>query len=105
MKALQILTDSSMQPVEITGSSISEQNESIWELLGGFFETVRLAPDAIMLVDEDGLMKRLASNHAASMLAETHIVGKALIVGLRMEPDREVFCDCPRRFLEGKIIC
>lgn len=42
MTALRIDTDGRMQPVEITGDSIAQQNESIYSYPGGYFDIVRL---------------------------------------------------------------
>lgn len=104
MKALRISTIGTRQPVTISGETIAAQNECIRNFLGGLFETVTLSPSAVMLVDEDGLIKRLAYNSAASIIAEQDIVGPALIVGVRDVGGGELaFCDCPREYLEGKI--
>lgn len=102
MTALKILTDGSKWVVEIAGATISEQNASIRDQIGGFMETLVIAPDAVILVDEDGLYKCLAYNRAASDIAEQDLVGPALIVGLvDLEDGEQAFGDCPRRFLEG----
>ena len=99
MKALKIDTDSKMQPVTITGGTISEQNDSIYSYLGGYFDTVRLSDDAMMLVDDDGMLKGLPVNTMAMMIANyPMLVGTALIVGLKHTEDGDVFCDCPHRF-------
>lgn len=104
MKALRISTIGTRQPVTITGSTIAEQNKCIRNFLDGFFEAVTLSPDAVMLVDEEGLIKRLAYNSVASIIAEQDIVGPDLIVGVRDVGGGELaFCDCPRVYLEGKI--
>lgn len=100
MTALKIDTDGTMQPVEIAGDTISEQNDSIFRLLGGYFDTVRLSGDAMMLVDDEGLLKALPMNPAAMMVASyPMLVGVALIVGLMPTEDGDVFTDCPQRFL------
>ena len=63
-----------------------------------------LSPDAVMLVDEEGLIKRLAYNRIASIIAEQDIVGPALIVGVReLDGGELAFGDCQRELLEGKI--
>ena len=99
---MKILTDGSKWVVEIAGTTISEQNASIRDHIGGFMEALTIAPDAVILVDEDGLYKRLAYNRAASDIAEQDLVGPALIVGLIDTEEGEwTFGDCPRRFLEG----
>ncbi|HAM68529.1 MAG TPA: hypothetical protein DCP68_02795 [Ruminococcus sp.] len=100
MKALKIDTDGTMQPVGITGDTIEQQNDSIYEHLGGYFDTVRLSDDAIMLVDDEGLLKCLPMNPAAMMISGyPMLVGAALIVGLMPTDDGDVFTDCPQRFI------
>ena len=101
MKALKIETDGTMQVVEITGKTEEEQNHCIYGLIGGYFEIVRLSRDAVMLVDEDGLIKGLKQNPLAMIIAEyPMLVGTALVIGMkRTPPDDEEFVDCPERFL------
>jgi hypothetical protein len=104
MKALRISTIGTRQPVTITGETIAEQNKCIRNFLGGFFEPVTISPGAVMLVNEEGLIKRLAYNSVASIIAAQDIVGPALIVGVReLDGGELAFCDCPREYLEGKI--
>lgn len=99
MKALQINTDGSRQIVEITGETIRDQNKCIWEILGGYFETVGLGKDAAMLVDDEGFLKHLPLNPAAMMISGyPALAGTALIVGVRMTDDGEIFTDCPQRY-------
>lgn len=100
MKALRIETDGEMQPVEITGETIEQQNDCIWSHLGGYFDCVKLSDDAMMLVDDEGLLKGLPMNPAAMMIADhPMLVGVALIVGLEDTPDGGVFVSCPDRYL------
>ena len=100
MTALKIDTDGTMQPVGITGDTIEQQNDSIYSFLGGYFDTVRLSDDAMMLVDDEGLLKGLPENPAAMMISGYPLlVGVALIVGLEDTPDGGVFVSCPDRFL------
>lgn len=99
MKALRIETDGSMKAAEITGDSVSAQNDCIYQMLGGYFDIVRLGADAVMLVDGEGLLKALPFNGMASMIADRHLVGTALVVGVMGTYDGDVFCDCPERFL------
>ena len=99
MKAIKIETDGSIEAVEITGKTISEQNDSIHEYLGGYFDVVRMGRDACMLVDDEGLLKGLQPNPLAMMIAgHPMLVGTALIVGTRPGPDGDEFCDAPERF-------
>lgn len=99
MKAIKIEPSCEVTRVEITGSTISEQNDSIYEYLGGYFDTVRMGQDAIMLVDDEGLLKGKPQNTMAMMVAGyPMLVGTALIVGTRPGPDGDEFCDVPERF-------
>ncbi|MBP0976225.1 MAG: DUF3846 domain-containing protein [Oscillospiraceae bacterium] len=95
MKALRIDTDGKMQTVEITGETISAQNDCIYAMLGGYFDIVRLGGgDALMLVDDEGLLKGLDENCTAMMIANyPMLVGTALIVGLMQTDDGDVFTD------------
>lgn len=101
MKALKITPGGEMTAVEITGETIEQQNDNIYEHLGGYFETVRLGEDAVMLVDDDGLLKGLPVNVMAIMISDyPMLVGTALIVGIDVMADGEqAFGSCPARFL------
>lgn len=99
MKALKIETDGSRELVDITGATVEEQNDCIYDILGNFFDTVMLAHNAMMLVDDEGLLKGLPINPAAMMISGyPMIVGTALIVGLEDTPDGKTFTDVPERF-------
>ena len=73
MKALKIEPNGQTEIVEITGT-VEEQNDRIWEILGGYFDIVRMH-DALVLV------------------------GTALIVGIEDSEDGEVFEDCPDYYI------
>ncbi len=105
MKVLQINTDGSRLMQDIGGETIEEQNERIWNMLGGFFgivrlgRIVRLGKDAAMLVDDEGFLKQLPLNPAAMMISGyPALAGTALIVGVQMTDDGEIFIDCPQRY-------
>lgn len=99
MKSLQINTDGSRQIVEITGETIEEQNDCIYEILGGYFDLIRLGRNAVMLVDDEGLLKELEINVAAMMISGyPMIAGTALIFGVQMTDDGEIFTDCPELY-------
>jgi hypothetical protein len=56
--------------------------EELQALVGGYIEIVRIPGDAgkrVMFVDEEGRLKRLPPNVAASHLAGQLIVGSALL--------------------------
>lgn len=101
MKAIKIDTEGVIAEITITGNDVSEQNDSIHEHLGGYFEIVRLGQDACLLVDDEGLLKGLQPNMVAMMLAgHPMLVGPALILGTRPGPEGEDFCDAPERFVK-----
>lgn len=109
MKALKIDTNygmCAMRDVDIVGDTIAQQNDSIRALLNGYFDIVRIAHDAAMLVDDDGIMKGLPINWAAMMIANhPQLVGTALIVGLEPTPDGDVFTDYPQRYIVEALRC
>ena len=66
--------------------------EALQKAVGGYIETVRLRVDnAVMIVNEEGLLLGLPFNAVASALAGQTIVGVALVVGV----DGEEFTDAP----------
>lgn len=85
MKALRL------EGVSVKEIEIENDLKAIQESIGGHFETVRLIDDAVLLVDEEGLLKGLSINVIASCITHRHIVGPALAVGV----DGEEFCDLP----------
>lgn len=100
MKILKIDTDSTITVVEVIGETIKEQNDSIYKLLGGFFDIVRLGEDAALLVDDEGLLKGLPVNAAAMMISGyPYLAGTALLVGLEGTEDGDIFTDVPERFI------
>ena len=52
--------------------------EELHELIGGYIEIVRLGNGEILVVDEEGLCKRLPINLIASLRAGFTIVGPAV---------------------------
>lgn len=101
MKAIKIDTEGVIEEITITGKDISEQNDSIYGFLGGYFDVVRMGRDACMLVDDEGLLKGLQPNMIAMMISGyPMLVGTALIVGTRPGPDGDEFCDAPERFVK-----
>ena len=101
MKAIKIEPDADIREVEITGTTIEAQNDSIHEYLGGYFDIVRMGRDACMLVDDEGLLKGLPLNPLAMTVTGCPtLVGTALIVGTRPGEDGEEFCDVPERFIK-----
>jgi len=98
MKALKIEPDGQTEIVEITGT-VEEQNDRIWEILGGYFDIVRMH-DALVLVNDEGLLDGLPVNLKAMHISRyPMLVGTALIVGIEDSEDGEVFGDCPDHYL------
>ena len=86
-----------MKALKFMGGSIIEVDidntlEALQAAVEGYIETLLLIPDqAVMIVNEEGLLKGLPVNPFASAVAGTTIVGNALIVGI----DGERFADIP----------
>lgn len=98
MKALKIEPNGQTEIVEITGT-VEEQNDRIWEILGGYFDIVRMH-DALVLVNDEGLLDGLPVNLKAMHISGyPMLVGTALIVGIEDSEDGEVFADCPDHYL------
>jgi len=98
MKALKIEPDGQTEIVEITGT-VEEQNDRIWEILGGYFDIVRMH-DALVLVNDEGLLDGLPINLKAMHISRyPMLVGTALIVGIEDSEDGEVFGDCPDYYI------
>lgn len=101
MKALKIDVLGFMELVDITGSTVEEQNDCIWEILGGYFDIIRIPWGAVMLVDDEGILKGLPDNPVAARIAGYPVIaGTALITGIEDTPDGEVFTDCPEHYTD-----
>ena len=99
MKALKI-ENRKVTLIDIDNSTPDDELHALQTAVGGYIETVTLAEDAVMIVDEEGLLKCLNQNALASLVARRQIVGTAVIVGLDVNADGErVFCDCPERYV------
>ena len=99
MKALKI-ENRKVTLIDIANSTPDVELHAMQTAIGGYIETVTLAEDAVMIVDEEGLLKCLNQNALASLVARRQIVGTAVIVGLDVNADGErVFCDCPERYV------
>jgi hypothetical protein len=76
----------------IISADIENTLEALQAAVGGYIEAVTLVPGrAVMIVNEEGLLRGMAPNPAASMIAKTKIVGPAIVVGV----DGEEFTDIP----------
>lgn len=94
MRAL-LINDRSIEKVEIENTL-----EALQKAVDGYIETVTLVRGyAVMIVNEEGLLRGMPSNLAASAVAARKIVGPALVVGV----DGEEFADIPKD-VERRII-
>ena len=86
-----------MRAISIIRSDIRDINidntlEALQGAVEGYIETITLVPNqAVMLVNEEGRLRRMYPNILASAIAGTQIVGNALILGV----DGEEFTDIP----------
>lgn len=86
MKALKL------ENTGIAEVSIENTLEALQAAVDGYIETVRLVPGrAVMIVNEEGQLRGMAPNPIASAVANTQIVGPAVVVGV----DGEDFTDIP----------
>lgn len=77
---------------DISDIDIDNTHEALQEAVDGYIEVLTLVPNqAVMIVNEEGRLRRLYPNILASAIAGTQIVGNALIVGV----DGEEFTDIP----------
>ncbi|MBQ8960888.1 MAG: DUF3846 domain-containing protein [Ruminococcus sp.] len=91
MKALK-LEGCTVREIEIENTL-----EALQEAVYGYIETITLTPDrAVMIVNEEGRIRGMAVNPAATKYTGIVIVGPALIVGV----DGEEFCDVPEEIIE-----
>ena len=67
---------------------------ALQKAVGGRIETVGLKDGAVMIVDEEGMLKQYPHNDLASYISRRHIYGTALIVGV----DGEEFDDVPDQY-------
>lgn len=87
MKAL-LINDRSIEKVEIENTL-----EALQKAVDGCIETMTLIGGyAVMIVNEEGLLRGMHSNLTASAVAARKIVGPALVVGV----DGEEFADIPK---------
>ena len=87
--------------MRLEGTSVREIDientlEALQEAVFGYIETITLVPDrAVMIVNEEGRIRGMAVNPAASAASGIPVVGPALIVGV----DGEEFCDVPEEIV------
>lgn len=76
----------------VTEAEIDNSLEALQAAVDGYIETVRLVPGrAVMIVNEEGLLRDMPLNTVASAAAGARIVGPAIVVGV----DGEEFTDVP----------
>lgn len=86
-----------MKAIKFEGRCVGETEientlEALQAAVDGNIEAVTLIPDkAVMIVNEEGLLRGMPHNPAATMIAKTKIVGPAIVVGV----DGEEFTDVP----------
>lgn len=81
-----------LEGLSITETEIENTLEALQAAVDGFIEAVTLVQDrAVMLVNEEGLLRDLPLNPVASAVSNTQIVGTAIVVGV----DGEEFTDIP----------
>ena len=86
MKALKL------EGTTVTQVEIENTLEALQAAVDGYIEAVTLIPGkAVMIVNEEGLLRGMAQNPIASAVANTQIVGPAVVVGV----DGEDFTDIP----------
>lgn len=99
MKALK-LEDRTVELIELGSTSVETELKAMQQAVGGYIESVTIAEDAALLVDEEGLLKDLSQNALASLVARRQIVGTALLVGI----DGERYCDPPERYVKNLLL-
>ena len=86
-----------MKALKIEGCTVVPVNientlDALQAAVDGYIETVPLVADkAVMIVNEEGLLRGMSYNAFATLIAARNIVGPALIVGV----DGEEFTDIP----------
>ena len=76
----------------ITDTDIENTLEALQHAVDGYIETVTLITGkAVMIVNEEGLLRGMTPNPIASNVANTQIVGPAVVVGV----DGDEFTDIP----------
>lgn len=88
LKAIKVASDSiplwipvQGRPQEVMPANNTDfKLREVQKLVGGYVEVVYLRDGRIMLVDEEGLLKQLPLNRAASRMAGRPIVGNAVVM-------------------------
>ena len=81
-----------LEALNVREAEIENTLEALQRAVCGYIEALTLVPGkAVMIVNEEGLLRGMAPNPAASMIARIKIVGPAIVVGV----DGEEFTDLP----------
>lgn len=86
-----------MKALKIEGCTVVPVNientlDALQAAVDGYIEAVTLIPsNAVMIVNEEGLLRGMPYNAFATLIAAKNIVGPALVVGV----DGEEFTDFP----------
>ena len=71
--------DGSSLPTEPKDPATGYELEELQKIVGGSIELVQMGDGNVMVVDEDGLMKRRPKNYNATFLAGRNICGDVLV--------------------------
>ena len=94
MKVL-LINNHSLEEIEVENTL-----EALQKAVDGYIETVTLIGGyAVMIVNEEGLLRRMPSNLTASAIAARKIVGPALVVGVNGEEFTDIPKDVERRIM------
>ncbi|MBO7373651.1 MAG: DUF3846 domain-containing protein [Oscillospiraceae bacterium] len=94
MKAL-LINNRSVEKIEIENTL-----KALQKAVDGNIETVTLIGGyAVMIVNEEGLLRGMPSNLTASAVAARKIVGPALVVGVKGEEFTDIPKDVERRIM------
>ena len=84
MKAIKIPVEGKAKIIEIEGKTVGEQLKALQREVGGHIETVTIAEDCCLIVDEEGLLKGKPINYTASRLGCT-LAGDVLVCGVEYD--------------------
>lgn len=93
MRALKIELNR-ISIIDIEAADVHAELLALQHEVGGCIETVTLHDGAVMIVDDEGLLKQYPHNDLASYISGRHIYGTALIVGV----DGDKFDDVPEQY-------
>lgn len=87
-----------IEPIEIENTLAALQ-----EAVGGYIETLTLIPGkAVMIINEEGVLRGMPICAAASVVANTRIVGTAVVVGVDGEEFTDLAPEIARQLITKK---